>query len=91
MYYNTNNETGETLQESRETAKTQSGAILQYFRDNPGEELTPFEIKAKLRMRAPITSIRRAISDLTTEGMLEKTDTLKAGNYGKKCHCWKLA
>ena len=91
MYYNTNNETGEILQESRENARTQGGVILQYFQDNPREELTPFEIKTTLRMRAPITSIRRAISDLTTEGKLKKTDTLKAGIYGKKCHCWKLA
>ena len=42
-------------------------------------------------MRAPITSIRRAITDLTNEGKLVKTNSLKKGNYGKKCHCWKLA
>ena len=90
MYYNTNDEHGEELQDSRRTAATQGGVILDYFRENPEEELTPFEIKAKLNMRAPITSIRRAITDLTAEGRLEKTNTLKAGMYGKKCHCWRL-
>ena len=90
MYYNTNEETGEVLTESRNRAETQGGIIYKYFRDNPRAELTPFEIKAVLRMRAPITSIRRAITDLTTEGKLEKTSTLKSGSYGKKCHCWRL-
>ena len=90
MYYNTNEESGETLQNSRVRSETQGGIIHKYFRDNPNAELTPFEIKATLGMRAPITSIRRAITDLTKEGKLEKTSTLKSGSYGKKCHCWKL-
>jgi len=90
MYFNTNNETGETLKESRVRAESQESTIYRYFADNPSEELTAFEIKAKLRMRSPITSIRRAITELTNKGRLEKTDTMKRGDYGKRCHCWKL-
>ena len=78
------------MQNSRGRAETQASIIHKYFRDNPRAELTPFEIKTTLRMRAPITSIRRAITDLTNEGKLEKTSTLKSGDYGKKCHCWRL-
>ena len=91
MYYNTNQETGEELDNSRARATSQTQIIYNYFVNNPTEELTPFEIKAKTRMRAPITSIRRAITDLTNDGKLVKTTSLKQGNYGKKCHCWRLA
>tara|TARA_R110002020_G_scaffold443766_1_gene655058 strand:- start:42715 stop:42900 length:186 start_codon:yes stop_codon:yes gene_type:complete len=58
--------------------------------DNPREELTAFEVKAKLRMRSPITSIRRAITELTSKGKLTKLDRMKKGEYGKNCHCWQL-
>ena len=44
MYYNTNEESGETLQNSRVRSETQGGIIHKYFRDNPNAELTPFEI-----------------------------------------------
>ena len=91
MYYNTNQEKGEELQSSKSRAKSQIGLIYDYFLNHPTEELTPFEIKMKCRMRAPITSIRRAITDLTNQGKLVKTNTLKSGNYGKKCHCWRIA
>ena len=36
----------------------------------------------------PLTSIRRAITNLETEGLLEKTNIQKPGVYGKKNHCW---
>ena len=91
MYYNTNQEKGEDLSNSRTRATSQTQLIYNYFVSNPTEELTPFEFKAKIRMSAPITSIRRAITDLTNEGKLVKTNSLKQGNYGKKCHCWRLA
>ena len=39
----------------------------------------------------PITSIRRALSDLTSECKLTKTDNKKLGPYGKHEFTWKLA
>jgi hypothetical protein len=90
MYFNTNNETGETLNQSRSRALSQEDVIYRFFMDNPREELTAFEVKAKLRMRSPITSIRRAITELTSKGRLEKLDKMKKGEYGKNCHCWRL-
>ena len=88
MYYNTNNESGEELQASRRRATSQTAIILSFFLDNPEREFTPFQVQTELGLQAPITSIRRAISDLTDEGQLEKTNTLRPGLYGKKCHCW---
>ena len=90
MYYNTNNETGEELQTSKRRANSQTTRILSFFFAHPNEEITPFQVRSEMELRAPITSIRRAISDLTAEGRLEKTSTLRPGLYGKNCHCWKI-
>ena len=90
MFYNTNQESAEELQESRSRAKTQEGMIWEYFRDNPYVELTPFEIKSVLQMRAPITSIRRAITDLTNKDVLKKTDYMRMGSWNKMTHAWRL-
>jgi len=54
--------------------------------------MTPFDIQEALGilydLNAPITSVRRAITDLTTEEKLVKTDIMKKGKYGKEVHCW---
>jgi|TARA_R100000655_G_scaffold13520_6_gene30562 hypothetical protein len=90
MYYNTNKQTGEDLRESRNTAKTQSEIILEFFQNNPNLQLSPFEILDTLELNAPITSIRRAMTDLTLEGKLKKTDVMVSGPYGKNVHTWRL-
>ena len=40
--------------------------------------------------RYPLTSIRRAISNLTDNGKLMKLERMVMGNYGKKVHTWRL-
>ena len=90
MYYNTNDETGTTLQQSRGNAKTQEGIILEFFTNNPNLQLSPFEISDTLELNAPITSIRRAMTNLTLEGKLKKTDVKVIGPYGKNVHTWRL-
>ena len=39
----------------------------------------------------PITSVRRAISNLTKDHKLEKSSKQKLGKYGKLNHTWHLA
>tara|TARA_R100000808_G_scaffold20080_1_gene43447 strand:+ start:119 stop:403 length:285 start_codon:yes stop_codon:yes gene_type:complete len=94
MYYNTNDETGETLQRSRNTSTKQEDLILAVFETYPNEGLTPFDIEDfahDQEVSWPITSIRRAITDLTNAGKLTKTNTKKLGRYGKLVHTWKLS
>jgi len=90
MYYNTNNETGHTLNSSRSQAKTQEEVIYYLFERNEDAYITPFEIHGLLGTLSPITSIRRAMTNLTKDNKLVKTDVMKDGPYGKKVHCWKL-
>ena len=95
MYYNTNNESGETLQESRTNSRTQNELILHIFSNlrDYDEGLTPDEINdiisGTYNKTWPITSIRRAISTLTDQAKLTKTNNLREGKYGKKTHIWK--
>ena len=91
-YYNTTEETGSELAESHSKAKTQEQAILNCFKRSL-EPLSPSKILIELELLGwsyPITSIRRAISDLTTEGKLIKTDSFVQGIYGKREHLWRL-
>jgi|10_taG_2_1085330.scaffolds.fasta_scaffold39680_2 hypothetical protein len=95
-YYNTNNETGEELQASREQSSKQKTEVLAVFQTYPTTPLSPDEVHQFIKENSaipnsilwPITSIRRAVSDLTKEGELFKTNTKKMGSYGKRVHCW---
>ena len=97
MYYNTNQETGKELRTSRAKTETQEKVIYELFSMNRNSYITPYEVSEALSAmnmlgaNAPITSIRRAMTNLTIEGKLTKTDRRKMGPYGKKCFCWKLA
>jgi Fe2+ or Zn2+ uptake regulation protein len=95
-YYNTNNETGEELQASRRKSSKQKTEVLAVFLTYPTTPLSPDDIHSFIKDNSeepdaqlwPITSIRRAISDLTKEGELFKTEEKKMGSYGKRVHCW---
>jgi len=93
MYYNTNEETGENLQRSRARTASQEDIIYRIFDGESNLELTPSELLSMLGPDTiwPITSVRRALSDLTSEGKLTKTNNKKLGPYGKHEFTWKLA
>ena len=67
---------------------------MELIKLNPKLELSPFEVQTALRrfnvLKAPITSIRRAISTLTDAGKLTKTNKLRGGKYNKNEHVWKF-
>jgi hypothetical protein len=70
-------------------AKDQEGRILAYFELHiKGSPSQVFAAVAK--PGEPITSIRRAISNLTKDGKLVKTDELRKGQ-GASEHVWRLA
>ena len=88
-YYNTTNETGEALITSHKKAKTQEEAIYSYFL-SCNEPLSPSMVLDRLRLNCPITSVRRAMTNLTISGKIAKTDQYVKGNYGKHEHLWRL-
>ena len=89
-FYNTIEEAYDELAESQAKAKTQEEKILDcfYAYDTP---LSPSMVLAKLGLNCPITSVRRAMTNLSKEGFLQKTNDYVTGNYGKKEHLWSLS
>jgi hypothetical protein len=97
LFHNTTDLQGADLRRREIRAGSQNAKILEWFRDNPEKLCTPFDV---LRHRfslygcystAPITSIRRALTDLTSLGYLVKTEERRWGEYGKLNYCWHLA
>lgn len=88
-FFNTTGESGEELTRSRKAASTQQDLILAHFKQTE-EQLSPSMILSALDLRCPITSVRRAMTNLTTSGELIKTPLLVRGLYGKQEHLWSL-
>jgi len=88
-FYNTISLTGDELAEAKSGARTQESRVLAYFRAFPDLELTPWQVQSKFP-RWPITSVRRAITNLTAEGCLVRTHHQRPGPHGKPSYCWKL-
>lgn len=92
-YYNTTGLAGQPLAESIAAAANQETAILTIYR-SACRPMSPSDVLAiceRAGRRWPLTSIRRAITGLTGEGLLERLDLQRAGLYGKPEHLWRLA
>ena len=89
-YYNTTNLSGDDLKAKEKKVSTQEKAILKLFQRNPAKDFTPSEVLAILELQCPITSVRRAITNLTIAGELTRTNKKRMGDYGMNTYCWRL-
>lgn len=89
-YYNTTKLAGPGLKESTGKAKKQKDQILALFKGTrrPMSPATIWEHYGFKEKNVPITSVRRAITNLEKDGFLTKTDIQEDGIYGKKNFCW---
>jgi hypothetical protein len=90
-FFNTNQTPEPQLSERRNAAITQQDMILEIFRRN--QMMTPsrcHHIYHQYGRKAPITSIRRAITNLASQGFLIKTKETAPGPYGQAEHFYKL-
>ena len=91
-FHNTINLNGSSLDRAEDKARTQEERELAFFISHSGGLFTPFDVWGKVfLLHEPITSVRRAMTNLERSGYLEKTDIMKPGNYGKPNFCWRLA
>jgi|TARA_R110000787_G_scaffold16340_7_gene49689 hypothetical protein len=88
-FYNTTNETGATLKASHHNAVSQEDKIFNYFLTH-NKHFSPSMILKQMNLNCPITSIRRAFTNLTINNKLIKTTNYSVGDYGKREHLWKL-
>lgn len=90
-YHNTVPLTGNELLQAEDTAKRQEDEVLQLFMRY--KRLTPWQTEARLNAlgkKWPITSIRRAITNLTESGKLQKTGEKVVGPLGSKENAWEI-
>lgn len=89
-FYNTTHERGATLKEYESKASRQETVVLAYFRFTKSEH-SPSEVHAAcFEASVPLTSTRRALTHLTTRGLLMKLDTKRVGPFGRHEHLWTL-
>ena len=92
-YFNTNKESGKTLITSDTNANKQEVKVLKFFQSNKKDDrFSPEDILGGIDFRrlVPITSIRRAMTNLTQAGYLKKTSFMKKGQFGKRIHTWQI-
>lgn len=90
MYHNTTHLTGAELQDSTQKAETQTEKVLRFFKVHSGYKYPPSFVHNVIGGNSPLTSTRRALSDLTKKGELEKTEHKRVGAYGKPEYMWRL-
>jgi predicted transcriptional regulator len=91
MYYNTTNEVNHELQEYKDKAKSQELEVVKAAKllYNRSIFITCETLMQYFSIDTPITSIRRAVTDLTNDGILEKRGKIK-GSYGRNIFVYKL-
>jgi len=96
MYYNTTNENGSLLKANTKQAENQTALTLSVFQTYPtytfsADEVWNFLIDNEaINEQTPLTSIRRAITDLTNAGKIVKTNRKVLGSAGRKTYTWRL-
>ena len=89
-YHNTTESSGQTLDLYEHRASSQEQNILNWFKHYQRPH-RPSQIQKLLFYgRVPITSVRRAMSNLTEQGELGKSTEQVKGPYGRPEYKWKL-
>ena len=77
------------IKQADRKAMHQDQEVLDFLTANHTEDFTPAEIWMHFNMKWPITSVRRAVSNLTKEGWLIITGNTRMGLYGTTNNTWK--
>tara|TARA_R100000742_G_C4191928_1_gene23737 strand:- start:194 stop:409 length:216 start_codon:yes stop_codon:yes gene_type:complete len=68
---------------------SQEKTIYKHFKLHR-KPLSPSMVLKQLNLNCPLTSVRRAMTNLTTDGKLFKTNSFVIGDYAKPEHLWEL-
>jgi len=88
IFYNTTSLKGDELKAREKRIGGQNKAVLDYFKAHSYENFTPWELSERTGIF--IVSARRAMTDLTSMGYLERTDVKRPGQFKELCYAWKL-
>lgn len=89
-YYNTTRATGQRLLEFHKKAETQEDKLYDFLVKRPYHWFTPESLRLLVfSQKTPITSIRRALTNLNYKGKIVRSDTVNAlGEYGHPVHTY---
>lgn len=89
-YFNTTNLKDRELKEVSKKASYQETIVLEFFKKHKGMQFGPTGIWMSCfnPEETPLTSVRRAITNLTNKGKLTKTENKLIGIYGRKEYLW---
>ena len=87
-HYNTTKESGKQLEIFEQTAKNQEHQILKIM--ELYKRLSPSDVWKWYGKSIPLTSVRRALTNLSNQGKLIKTDEKKKGIYGREEYVWSV-
>jgi len=88
IYYNTTHVEGDQLAEYVAQAADQEARVFEFFFHNPDTLFTPEHIQRYVMPEAPLTSARRAITNLTSRGLIVKSEKQGIGQFGRPVHYW---
>jgi Fe2+ or Zn2+ uptake regulation protein len=89
-FHNTIQLRGESLKQAKQQALSQKERIFEFLKSRPGVKFTPRELHRHFP-EMELTSIRRSLTDLTTEGRIQNTKqsgTTKEEVKGKPNYLW---
>lgn len=93
-FHNTISLSDKELSRENANALKQEEFITTIFKANPNKPISPSQIHKvyvkDFQKNVPLTSIRRAITNLTEKNILRKTGIMVTGNFGKVEHCWVM-
>ena len=87
-FYNTTGLDGDDLKRNVVKAKSTNKRIREFFRDNPERKFSSEDVQSILKLTCPITSVRRACSNLFNEGYISKAGKV-IGMYKEPITLWK--
>ena len=92
MYYNTTYEKGTPLVSFEQKAESQTLIVQELFKAHRRLSASRCYVMYCTRTKGntPITSIRRAITNLANEGTLQKTNKKQKGIYGRMEHVYEI-
>ena len=89
-YHNTTNQTELFVEAEVKNFKNQEERVMYFMKSLPKATASEIWTLISLDKEYPITSIRRAMSNLCFDDELHKTKSTKIGLYGKPEHYYEL-
>lgn len=88
-YHDTTHVSEPDLFDYEAKAVSQDQLVFEFLKRNPIAEVSCEEVNYLVLPDAPITSARRALSNLFKRGLVEKVRKVK-GQYGRPIFVWRL-